>query len=164
MQLTLIRFGYLLDCTLGFLYAGSLKLATIEDAWRPDPDGPGGQRRDGALIESCVQDGVYKLIPHNGTQFKDVWAAVNPAIGVYYQPGDIPKGQRYGRSAILIHGGNSADSVMGCIAVGLAHSIQNGKHWISDSQIALGRLRAILGVGNFHELQIRPVAGTAEKL
>lgn len=164
MKPYLVRFGYLADCTLGYLFAGNLKLATIEDAWRPDPDGPGGQRREAGLIESCIPDGTYQLVPHNGTKFQNVWCMVNQALGIYRQPGDIPAGQKYGRSACLIHGGNSADSVLGCTAIGLQHAIVNGKHWVTDSQKALEMLRAVLGTTLSYEYQIRPVTGTAEKL
>lgn len=159
----IIRFGYLESCTLGWLYAGDLRLSTIEDAWRPDPDGPGGQRRDGSLLESCIPDGLYTLEPHNTEKHPNVWCMVNKALGIYHWPADIPAGQKYGRFACLIHAGNTDDSVEGCIAVGMSHSIVNGRHFVNDSQIALSKLRDVIGTGK-NEMQIRPVAGTAEKL
>lgn len=164
MKLNLVRFGYLADCTLGWLYVNDFRLATIEDPWRPDPDGPGGQRRDGALAESCIPDGLYKLERHSGTVQKDTWSFVNHGLGVYHWPDQIPTGQKYGRSACLIHSGNSADAVLGCVAVGLTHTINNGKHWVTDSQLAMLKLRTYVLPALDHEIQIRPVAGTLEKL
>lgn len=161
MNLTLVRHAYLPDVTLGRLYAGDLVLATLEEPWIPDPDGPGGQRREGTLRESCVPDGEYILHPHTGTKFRNVWCLENPALGVYRFPDDIPPGQRWGRSAILIHSGNTVDDILGCILVGRRHGRLDGKDAVLDSRAALEELRAVLGPGR-HHLTIRPIAGTSE--
>lgn len=163
MKNALVRFGYLETCTLGWLYAMDQRFATIEDAWRPDPDGPGGQRKEPGFLESCIPDGLYRLEPHNSEKYPNSWALVNKSLGIYHWPAEIPATQRYGRSAILIHAGNTDDAVIGCIAVGMTHSITNGRHWVGDSNVAVGKLRALIGTGP-SELQIRPVAGTLEKL
>lgn len=162
MNLLLPRFAYWPDvATLGFLDVGGLRLATLEEPWRPDPDGPGGQRRDGKLKESCVPDGRYELVPHDGATHKGVYALVAPTLGVYRWPGDIPANQPWGRSAILIHAGNSTEAIMGCIAVGLKHEIRNNRPWVTDSAKALDMLRAVL-MRDTHTLTIRPIAGTLE--
>lgn len=163
MRLTLVRFAYLSDCTLGWLYAAELRLATIEDAWRPDPDGPGGQRRDGALAESCIPDGLYKLDPHSSPKYPRTWAMVNHGLGVYHWPGEIPIGQKFGRSACLIHAGNRAADVLGCIAIGEQH-VAAAERAVTNSRAAMDRLLASLSKTDSYELQIRPVAGTLEKL
>lgn len=164
MKLELIRFGYLDTCTLGYLHIGPLVLATIEDAWRPDPDGPGGQRREVGKAESCVPDGTYILAPHSGAKWQNVWALVNKALGVYQHAADIPAGQLYGRSEILLHSGNSVGDVLGCIAVGMRHGILNGQHWVYESREALEHLRTILNSAiETHSVFIRPTAGTLEK-
>lgn len=159
MKVTLVRHAYLRHATLGRLYAGSLRLCTLEEPWLPDPDGPGGQRRENALPESCVPDGIYDLVPHSGGRFKNVWALVNPALGVYRWPQDIPADQQYGRSAILIHSGNTVDNTIGCILVGLAFM---GADRVTNSLAALAALRDVLGIGSDHQLEIRPIAGTKE--
>lgn len=164
MRIELIRHAFLPECTLGYLYAGPLKLATIEDAWRPDPDGPGGQKREPGKPESCVPDGLYRLATHNGTAWKNVWALVNVTLGIYRHEADIPVGQKYGRCECLIHSGNTDDSVMGCIAVGMRHGVLNGRRWVYESRDALDNLRALLNATtDSHQLLIRPTAGTLER-
>jgi hypothetical protein len=151
------------DATLGWLIAGDLRIATLEEPWIPDPDGPGGQRREGALHESCVPDGTYQLLPFDGTRFKGVHALVNHSLGVYYSEADKPAGQKWGRSAILIHNANSTANILGCIAVGLRHGTEQGVPWVYNSVDAFTRLKALLGREK-HELIIRPVSGTAERI
>jgi hypothetical protein len=161
MKLELVRFAYLPWATLGWLHAGELVLASIEEPWRPDPHGPGGQRREAKLAESCIPDGRYEVVPHDSHRFPGVYALVAPTLGVYRWPSDIPAGQPWGRSAILIHAGNDTDAIMGCIAIGLKHETRNNRPWVSDSRAALDRLRAVL-LRDSHTLTIRPIAGTAE--
>jgi hypothetical protein len=161
MNLTLPRFSYGRDATLGTLYVATLRLATLEEPWAADPEGPGGQRREGGLRESCVPDGTYELRPHTSAKYPDgVWALVNPVLGVY-APGTRPAGQKWGRDAILIHSGNTTDNIEGCILVGHRHGELDGMPAVLDSRNALTALRAALGTGS-HTLQIRPTAGTSE--
>jgi hypothetical protein len=162
MELTLIRFSYGTDATLGYLYAGHLKLATLEEPWSADPHGPGGQRREVGKRESCVPDGSYALRPHLSTRYPfGVYALVNPELGVYYQPGEIPTGQLWGRSAILIHAGNTTDDIEGCILVGMRHARLSDAPAVIQSRTAVDQLRGLLG-RDFHRLTIRPIAGTQE--
>lgn len=162
MNLTLIRHAYMNAATLGFLLIGDRKFATLEEAWTPDPDGPGGQKREGVLVESCIPDGTYELQPHDGTKFRDVWVMVNPRLGVYRSPADIPPGQKWGRSAVLIHSGNSTADIEGCCLVGSRHGIEQNRPFIFDSRKSLDAVRLALGRGQTHSLTIRPTAGTLE--
>jgi hypothetical protein len=152
----LARFAYLPDCTLGWLDADTIRLATIERPWIRSPDGPGGKRR-----ESCVPDGTYFVRPHSSDKFPDTFALVNPQLGVWYQPEDMPEGQAWGRSAILIHAGNRVGDVVGCIAVGIRHSVAGSERVVLESRKALDQLRAVLGKET-HSLQIHPTSGTSE--
>ncbi len=161
MNVEIVRFAYLRDATLGYLSVDGLDLCTLEEPWSPDPDGPGGQRREGNLRESCVPDGRYELIPHDGPSKKDVWALRNVALGIYYP--EIPAGQKWGRNAILIHAGNSTDDILGCIAIGMRHGYQGQRPFVYESQQALNMLRAKLQ-RNRHELWIRATAGTSESI
>lgn len=163
MNLTLVRHCYLRHGTIGTLHAGTLRLATLEEPWIRDPDGVGGQRRDGTLPGSCVPDGPYSLVPHDGAKFRDVWALVNSRLGVYRTPAQVPKDQKFGRSAILIHTGNSLADIEGCIAVGQRYGIEGNRLWLYDSRKAIQQLRDLLG-GATHLLTIRPTAGTSEAI
>lgn len=150
----LTRFAYLKSCTLGMLKFGELELATIERPWIPNPEGPGGMPR-----ASCISDGVYTVAPWNSEKFPDTYILTNNVLGVYSQPALIPPGQKWGRSAILIHAGNRVQDVIGCIAVGVHHAID--QLMVIDSRIALAQLRDVLQ-GGLHQLTIRPIAGTTE--
>lgn len=154
MNITLTRFAYLSSCTLGELVAGPLTLATLERPWRENPEGPGGIPK-----ESCVPDGQYLIKPWNSERFPDTYILLNNVLGVYEQPALIPQRQKFGRSAILIHAGNTVQDVIGCIAVGTEHG---GGNTVINSRIAMDRLRAVLGIDTFHTLTIRPTSGTSE--
>lgn len=156
MIIHLVRFAYLDNCTLGRLDIGGIKLATIERPWIRNPAGGGGKRR-----ESCVPDGQYSVRPHTSDRFADTYALINPDLGIWYQPDQIPSGQAWGRSAILIHAGNQVTDVIGCIAVGLRHCFFGSQHAVLESQKALGQLRATLGKST-HSIVIRPTRGTEE--
>lgn len=162
MELEIVRYAYLpgIAC-LGHMNVANLRLDTLEEPWRKDPDGPGGQRREGALLESCVPDGVYRLVPHDGTKFKNVWCLVNSKLGVYRYPDDIPPDQKWGRSSVLIHAGNTTSDIMGCIAVGRRAGWELSKPFVYESGAALNDLRTLLGRKE-HTLTIRPSKGTNE--
>jgi hypothetical protein len=155
----LVRHAYLNDVTLGTITVGSLKLATLEEPWITNAFGPGGQRREGLKKESCVPDGTYELRPHNTPKHPECWALVNTALGVWH--GAVPPGLPYGRSAILIHSGNTTFDIQGCILVGLRHGRIENTPAVLESRAALAQLRARLGT-SAHSLVIRPTAGTSE--
>lgn len=160
MQVQLVRHAYLPDVTLGRLYVDSLTLATLEEPWIENPFGPGGQRREGLKRESCVPDGAYELRPHNTPKHPHVWALHNPTLGVWHHA--TPPGLPYGRSAILIHTGNSVIDIEGCLLVGLRHGrVQSGMDAVLESRAALAQLQARLGTA-LHSIVIRPIAGTSE--
>lgn len=164
MNGNLIRVAYLADVTLGFLFVGGLKLATLEEGWKADPDGPGGQRRELNLRESCIPDGTYDLRPHVSAHYPaGVWSLTNIALGVW-APGTRPAGQKWGRDAVLIHSGNHVDHTEGCILIGRRHTLDSalGRHVVLESRNALEDLRALLGGRDSHTLRIRPTAGTNE--
>jgi hypothetical protein len=159
MTLTLVRFAYLRDVTLGYLFTDNGRFATLEEPWIENPFGPGGQRKGVGLCESCVPDGTYALEPHNGVKKQNVWALVNRDLGVTH--GLPPPGQPFGRSAILIHSGNTVLDSEGCILVGLAHGLMDGRNAVLSSRPALDKLRLVLGRQE-HELKVRPTTGTTE--
>jgi hypothetical protein len=125
--------------TLGELHVGEKIFATIERPWIEHPDGPGGKRR-----ESCVPPGVYQLHPWNSVNFPETYILVNNALGVYLQPNLIPPGQKWGRSAILMHAANRVRDVVGCIGVGMEHGEIDGEPAVLRSQRAMRELNRIL--------------------
>jgi hypothetical protein len=138
---------------------GDLKLATLEEGWIKNSFGPGGQRRQPGKRESCVEDGTYELQPHDTPAHPRCWAVVNPKLGVWHT--SPPPGLPYGRSAILIHTGNTVADTEGCILVGVMHGQIGGVPAVFESRVAMEQLRAILGTRS-HPLEIRPTAGTSE--
>lgn len=160
MNAQLVRWSYAPDVTLGTLTVGRLKLATLEEGWIANPFGPGGQRRQPGKRESCVPDGSYDLYPHNSAKHPQCWALHNPLLGVWQAL--PPPGLTYGRSAILIHSGNSVSDTEGCILVGLRHAKDPaGGAMVLESRAALEQLRSVLG-NLSHSFDIRPTTGTSE--
>lgn len=78
---------------------------------------------------SCIPAGTYLCLAFNGTKYKNVWEVTG-----------VP-----GRSAILIHNGNTIDDTRGCILVGEAiAAFPNGKRGVTNSVATLNKLRGIL--------------------
>jgi uncharacterized protein DUF5675 len=164
MDLTLVRWAYGGMFTLGALYGPGIELATLERPWIPDPDTDTDLA--GKEYESCVPDGEYVLRPHYSNTYPEAtdrwaYALVSPALGVYYSDTEIPKGQRYGRSKVLIHPANYVRELQGCIAPGLRHHY-NVEPTVQNSGDAMTALRAKLGKAT-HRLIIRPTSGTQKR-
>jgi len=112
-------------CTLGILEGPNLKepMFTLEDPWK-----------DNQRNESRIHAGTYQCVPHgwepdSPVRFKRAWRLVN-----------VP-----GRSAILIHPGNTAVDTHGCILVG---SAVNGTK-LEASVNAMNTLRRVIGPNSF---------------
>ena len=121
---------------------------TIERPWVPADDHPGGMNG-----VSCVPPGRYALVRHDTTLHPETWALVNPELGVWHEPGDIPKGQG-GRSSVLIHPANFARELEGCIAPGVARSWSNGYAMVTSSRVAFARIKALVPWTDGHFLTI----------
>lgn len=87
-------------------YDGDLFCVTVERGWRSNEKSV-----------SCIPPGEYELVPFNSARFGSVVAFRNPALGVWVNESDIPKGLA-GRSACLIHAANWPHELHGCVAVG----------------------------------------------
>lgn len=163
MNLVLVRFGYLEKCTLGRWHIGHNEFAGLGEPWIPDPDGPGGQRREGGKSESCIPDGLYTMRQHISEKYpreRYVWSISNPSLGVWH-PGGRPAGLNYGRDAILVHAGTTVLDILGCELVGMRHGVHQGMDAVFESQAAMAKMRELLGMET-HQLLIRPIAGTTE--
>lgn len=148
MHLVLIRDTAHADATLGTLTLGSLVLQTLELPWVPV---------DGTLCghpdTSCVLPGDYVLALHDSKNHPKTFALVNPALGVFHVPADIPSGC-IGRSDVLLHNGNWASSSLGCILLGRGRSYVNGRSMVMFSDVALNAFKALVPWIEGHTLSI----------
>lgn len=134
--------------TLGTLRVGDVTFSTIERPWIENAKGPGGMPR-----ESCVPPGIYQVQPWNSVHFPATYILINNALGVYMQPNLIPPGQKWGRSAILMHIANRVKDVIGCIGVGMEHGAIAGEPAVLRSVAAMRELNKLLN-RHSHTLEI----------
>lgn len=129
-------------CTLGKMMVGQHRLETMERPWIPNPDGG----KSGKRFESCIAAGSYRLVAHRSDKYPLAWALTNPALDVYYQPNDVPKGrEKQGRVAILIHPANVWYELLGCIAPGRSRSKQQGIWGVWSSREAMNLIKTVIG-------------------
>ena len=104
--------------TFGVLIVeGKPLCVTCEDPWNDNKKG-----------ESCVPTGLYECVRHNGTRYRNVWEVTH-----------VP-----GRSAILIHSGNTIRDTRGCILVGYGFGRIDKLPAVTESISALQTLRSRL--------------------
>ncbi len=114
MIIRLKRFSYGEYETEGVLVIGDEIFATIEQPWTPNPNGAKG----GKPFESCVPDGMYRLVPFVRPKNKRrVYIMFNPDNGVWRFPLEHDAGK--GRDLCLFHRANWARQIQGCIAPGI---------------------------------------------
>jgi hypothetical protein len=117
-------------CTLGVLQAFGFTFYTVEDPWN-----------DNKPFGSCIPLGVYAMLRHNTPHHPNTWALVNPSLDIYHLPSDIPTERKgKGRFACLIHAGNTAKDVEGCIAIGLVR----GENGVGKSVKAMEKFRELM--------------------
>jgi len=83
--------------------------------------------------DSRIPVGRYECIPYSGTKYKNV-----------YLLRDVP-----GRSAILIHWGNTEKDTEGCILVGLAAGIMGDDPAVLHSRPAFELFSKLIGPNEF---------------
>ena len=141
----------LLSCCVGTILHGNRVIHTIEK-----PLIEGSQWRGGQPFYSAVPFGLYKLIPHNGKKYKDVYALVNPDLGVYrYKTERKFETDRYG---ILVHAANYASQLQGCIAPGQGslYDQELKMHCVSSSKNALTEIKGFVKESGYTHLEILP--------
>lgn len=118
-KLTLKRINSSSECVLGVLELDDKEICkTLELPWRDNQKGI-----------SCIPAGEYKLSPYPSSRFGEV-----------YIVNDVPN-----RTGILIHTGNTADDIQGCILVGDSYGKLNGKKAVLNSRQAFNLLKETLG-------------------
>ena len=148
MDLILRGYCYSDECTLGQLELPSgKKIWTVERPWIYN------KVHGSEPFKSCVPDGAYDLAPVDSPKHGKTWAMVNSDLKVHqFDTGT-------GRYACLIHLGNSAADVVGCIAVGLG---KDGLK-VTSSRDAMALIRKELGeLSKGNRLIIVPFTGTDE--
>ena len=117
-SLSVHRICYREDCTLGVLIHDNQPImVTLEDPWHAN---------DQSI--SCIPAGVYQTERHNTESHPDTWHIVGVT----------------GRSAILIHTGNTSDDTEGCILVGSEFGELDGKPAVLESRKAMNKLRTLV--------------------
>jgi hypothetical protein len=156
-QVTLIRYAYLPQATLGRLVLPGVPFAlyTLERPWIQNPAGPAGLPE-----RSCVPDGIYTLHPHDSEKHPGTYLLEAQNLGVYET--ELPAGQAWGRTEILIHKANQVDELLGCIGVGCRTVIYNDTPSVLRSSDALDVVRSAIARDRNSSLWIRPSRGTRE--
>ncbi len=162
MIVVLNRFSYAPTETEGILTISGtdVKLATIEQPWVPNPNGEKG----GKPFQSCVPDGMYKLLPWKRPSGAEVYLMLNPDLGVHKLPADHEAGN--GRDLCLIHLANFVTDIAGCVGPGLKRTLLKNRKTaqveraVSSSGAAMGVLRRTLGREETHILSIESATGT----
>lgn len=115
MNLFLYRVASSDKGTFGVLVLDDEPLCTTcEDPWKDNKTGI-----------SCIPEGTYSAVRHNGAKYQNVWALKN-----------VPN-----RDAILIHQGNTIEDTRGCILVGSGFGRYTNLPSITSSAIALDMLK-----------------------
>ena len=90
---------------------------TLEETWL-----------DNIPQESCIPEGVYEVKAYSGTKYKNVWQ-------VYGVPG---------RSAILMHWGNTERNTAGCLLMGQYFADFGDRKGVANSLNTIEMLRRLL--------------------
>lgn len=139
MILKLKRFGSIPKFgTWGELTIRGEVFATVEQPWA-----------DNTPFKSCIPDGVYTLEPHESKKYGYTWAMVNKQNRVYHY--DDPNARRF---ACLIHSGNFAHQVQGCIALGREIDYIQGYLGVTNSRASMDKLRNLLSGVERHTIEI----------
>lgn len=122
MVLTLKRTHHLQEATLGQLFIEDVTTDPIYTLENPERE-----------KDSRIPAGEYQCKPYSGTKYKDV-----------YMVQSVP-----GRTAILIHWGNTEKDTLGCILIGNRLGQLNGEPAILQSKRCFERFRSLIGKNEF---------------
>lgn len=151
MNLTLTRDYQDTNCSQGVLKIGDHSFQTMERPWISHAYAPCGRKG-----VSCIPPGVYQLFRHDTEAHPHTFALVNPTRWVYHFDEDVPVGQAgLARTCVLIHAANYASELRGCIAPGLARSVDGARRMVTSSRMAMQEILSLLPwVGGEHTLEI----------
>jgi hypothetical protein len=140
-------------CTIGRLSFSTpsedFNCDTMERPWIPMPGAKGGLSG-----KSCVPKGTYKLERHSSEAHPNTWALVNSDLDViHYEDRNRPNA----RCLVLIHVGNYAREIRGCIALGFGRAVDGeGTRMVTNSKRAMIEFKRLLQpYDDSHSLEIR---------
>lgn len=123
VKLTLKRISQGPGGTFGVLLNDQFPLCTTcEPNWNDNLPG------DDQTPPSCIPAGVYTCIPHDSQKHPNVWEISNVQ----------------GRTAILIHEGNTTKDTEGCVLAGNGFNIFGQVPGVINSDDTISKLRKIL--------------------
>lgn len=119
MEITLQRFDYTLQQTLGILTVATSQFYTLELGWHNN------QKQ-----KSCIPPGKYEVVKRSSAKYAEHFHILN-----------VPN-----RDYILIHHGNYYTDILGCILVGtgLQDINHDGLQDVTSSRIAIKALYKLL--------------------
>lgn len=143
-MIQLERFAYSPMGTFGVLRYGDFSCFTVERPWINN------QSRI-----SCIPEGDYKLVWHNGPKFGKTVALVGGTVSQY------PDGVA-ARSAILIHPANEMNDLQGCIGLGNGLGLIRNNWAVTSSLPAIHTFYKMLeeNTNMLPSIQITQVEGT----
>jgi hypothetical protein len=107
---------------------------------------------DNKPFRSCIPAGEYRLVRHDSAKYGQVWAFVGGTVAHQEAPNSPAT-----RFACLIHSGNFADDVEGCLALGKGRAVEQatGRKMVTGSRTSVQELRAIAPPAAGHTAAIR---------
>lgn len=125
-MIQLERFAYTPMGTFGKLTYNDFTCYTVERPWL-----------DNAGRISCIPEGQYKLVWHNGPKFGKTVALVGGTVSEF--PDGISK-----RAAILIHPANEMNDLEGCIGLGASLGMVRERWAVISSGVTVKAFYALL--------------------
>jgi hypothetical protein len=124
---------------------------TMERPWVPH-----STFRAGTPFESCIPPGLYGLERYKSEKYGDVYAIENTELGVFSHRAQRDEhGQEGDRYECLIHPGNWAYQLAGCIAPGVGRTEWQNTYMVTRSREALANLIDLLNRHDVNTLEIR---------
>ena len=93
----------------------------------------------------CIPAGFYHCVSHSSPKYPNTWALEGAAVS-HWEDNDPATV----RSTILFHAGNVEADTHGCLVLGTKRGNLNGEPAVLSSQIAMERLRELVGDQEFY--------------
>lgn len=156
------RIAYTKFGVMSIMTAVNKTFVLLTDPWVATPEYPAGQPE-----VSCIPDGTYQGVLHNTPDHPNTIALVNPDLGVFHNPGDVPEDKKvWARTDCLIHNANFVRQVQGCHAIGEDFAIiedeagdKKYKLAVTNSEEAMIEFQKLINGASTIRVFIRPGMG-----